>query len=386
MRILVIAPMPSHPAIQGSRQRAFDLCRAFQRRGAQITFLYWAAEGLGGDAHALMRRAWDDVVVVPLDDFRERRSFEPFFGIDDWYDEKIGREVEKLCATRHFDLCVVNYVWLSAAFENLPPDCLRMIDTHDLFGGRADHFHVRNASPEWYYTSVSEEKTGLDRADIVVAIQDAEEVLLRQRTRADVMTIGFLSPPVPTVRCEEPVEGLVTIGYIGSSNPFNVASLLEFQAALKGADLPQNVRFVAAGPICDVLRTIVGQPFVLLGIVDEIDRFYEQIDISINPMLGGTGLKIKTIEALAHGVAVVGTPDAFMGIASAVAEHQCRDSAAMVEKIAQILRAPETLQDLRSASREVYRSYLREQRCAFDALYDRLEQHLVARPGVVGVR
>lgn len=380
MRILAIAPMPTHPAVQGNRQRAFDLCRSFQRRGAQITFLYWAAEGLDGNAADLMRAAWDDVVILPPDGFRERRSFGPFYGIDDWYDERIGGKIAKLCATRHFDLCLVNYVWLSAAFTHLPPDCLRVIDTHDLFGGRADHFYVRNAAPDWYYTSVPEEARGLDRADIVLAIQREEAVLLRQRTSTEVTTIGFLSRPIPTLRRAAAVPGRVTVGYIGSANPFNVASVLEFCAALRTVDLPRTVDFVAAGPICHVLRTLNDQPFTLLGIVDEIDHFYEQIDISINPMVGGTGLKIKTIEALAHGVAVIGTPDAFAGIASPVPAHQCADSAAIVAHLAAFLAAPETVADLRDASRSVYRAYLREQRDAFDDLYDRVERHLAAQP------
>lgn len=380
MRILAIAPMPTHPAIQGNRQRAFDLCRAFQRRGARITFLYWAAEGVDGDVVGLMRTAWDDVIIMNPDGFQERRSFDPFFGIDDWYDERIGPKIAELCATRRFDLCLVNYVWLSAAFDHLPQDCLRVVDTHDLFGGRADHFYARNAPPEWYYTSVSEETRGLDRADIILAIQTDEEILLRQRTSTEVTTIGFLSRPIPTVRRVEPVPGRVTVGYIGSSNPFNVASVLEFCAALKEAPLPDTVHLVAAGPICHVLRTLIDQPFTLLGIVDEIDHFYEQIDISINPMVGGTGLKIKTIEALAHGVAVIGTPDAFAGIATPVPEHRCADSAAIVAGLAAVLAEPATLADLREASRTVYRDYLREQRDAFDELYDRVEQHLASPP------
>lgn len=369
MNVLVIAPMPSHPATQGNRQRALDIGRAFQRHGATITYLYWTAEGLAGDVAKKMGLAWEEVSLVQPHGFKERRSHEPFYGIDDWYHEAIGERVKELCKTRHFDVCIVNYVWLSAALECLPPDCVRVIDTHDVFGGRAEQFYKIGLKPQWYYTSPSEETIGLDRADFAIAIQDEEAELLKTRTRAVVETVGFLARPIALGPRPPGDEDHIHVGYIGSSNPFNVASVLEFCAALERRPLPEKVRLLAAGPICSVLRSIPGQPFELLGLVDELASFYEQIDISINPMTGGTGLKIKTIEALAFGVSVVGTPDAFAGIPTEQPEHRCADADAVVAAIAASCASPETLAASRRSSQTVFQSYLRTQRRNFETLY-----------------
>jgi hypothetical protein len=51
-----------------------------------------------------------------------------------------------------------------------------------------------------------------------------------------------------------------------------------------------------------------------VGPVDSLADFYGEVDAVINPMLGGTGLKIKTLEALAFGRAFVGTASALDGI------------------------------------------------------------------------
>ena len=40
----------------------------------------------------------------------------------------------------------------------------------------------------------------------------------------------------------------------------------------------------------------------LMGKIDSPVEFYQQIDLAINPVEFGTGLKIKTCEALAYGI------------------------------------------------------------------------------------
>jgi glycosyltransferase involved in cell wall biosynthesis len=42
-----------------------------------------------------------------------------------------------------------------------------------------------------------------------------------------------------------------------------------------------------------------------LGFVDDLAACYAQIDIAINPVRYGAGLKIKTLEAMAHGLPLV---------------------------------------------------------------------------------
>ncbi len=50
----------------------------------------------------------------------------------------------------------------------------------------------------------------------------------------------------------------------------------------------------------------------------ELKALFQQADVLVCPLTGGTGIKIKTLEAMAYGKAVVGYPNAFRGIP---AEH-----------------------------------------------------------------
>ena len=371
MHVLAIAPMPTHAPTQGNRQRALDLNRAFRAAGFKTTYLYWAAEGLTPAALLEMQLTWDEVIVLDPTGFREKRSFEQFYGIDDWYDQRISKTIAQIISDRNIDVCVVNYVWMSKALEDLPHECIKIIDTHDLFGGRAQHFYNIGQRPEWFYTSVTEETKGLNRADIAIAIQDQEAVQLLARTQAEVTTVGFLNAPAVRSRHPRTATDPIRVGYIASDNPMNVTSILAFCSELEKA-APLNIELIAAGPVCNVIRNIAGQPFKLLGLVNHLEDFYQQVDLVVNPMIGGTGLKIKTIEALAHRVGVIGTRDAFVGIASNFSAHNCSDPRDAVIALTQATNSEKSLEELQAASVEVFNSYLNTQRQSFSALLERI--------------
>ena len=65
----------------------------------------------------------------------------------------------------------------------------------------------------------------------------------------------------------------------------------------------------------------------------ESREFYRLIDIAINPMVGGTGLKIKSLEALSYGKALLATEDAMVGINGTDSFHNFASVTDMVEAL-----------------------------------------------------
>ena len=53
---------------------------------------------------------------------------------------------------------------------------------------------------------------------------------------------------------------------------------------------------------------------VLQGYISDIFQFYSQADICINPTFRGTGLKIKTFEALSYGKILIAHSHSITGI------------------------------------------------------------------------
>ncbi|RYI98553.1 MAG: glycosyltransferase, partial [Acetobacteraceae bacterium] len=89
----------------------------------------------------------------------------------------------------------------------------------------------------------------------------------------------------------------------------------------------------------------------LLAQVPEAAAFYAQVDCVLNPMAGGTGLKIKTVEALAFGNPVLGTCDAFAGLPVEHPGHACADVTEVVALMREFAASAAFRQELRLASR-----------------------------------
>ena len=107
--------------------------------------------------------------------------------------------------------------------------------------------------------------------------------------------------------------------------------------------------------------------FDIIGLVDDLDDFYRRIDIAINPMVGGTGLKIKSLEALSYGKALLATEDAMVGIPSNDAYHKAKSITEMVGSLAALSNARYEL--LLKNSKDVFDQYNGEHISNFKTLF-----------------
>ena len=73
----------------------------------------------------------------------------------------------------------------------------------------------------------------------------------------------------------------------------------------------------------------------------------------MNPVEGGTGLKIKTVEALGLGHPVIGTRHAFAGLGARHPAQQAGDAAAVAGWMAEHRASPALRTELLAASREL---------------------------------
>lgn len=88
-----------------------------------------------------------------------------------------------------------------------------------------------------------------------------------------------------------------------------------------------------------------GESVLLHGFVEDLDAAMGQMAGLVNPLRFGTGIKIKTLEALARGVPVVGTSVAAEGIISASRPaFQIRDSPAELAAALVALTEPDAQQ------------------------------------------
>ena len=228
--------------------------------------------------------------------------------------EKYGREAELLNVERTFchdalirlvtqlanasesAIVLVEYVFMSRLLPLLPASTLKIIDTHDVFSFKQKKVVARGVSDTLALTG-EEEAQRLSRADLILAIQPEEQAELEHLSGPEqqVITVGV---DFPVVSCGHAVSGHKVL-FIGSENPMNAQGLRDFlrfawPAVLRAVP---DAELLVAGKVCNTLRS--NHPQVsLLGSVERLDELYDRVKVVINPALAGTGLKIKTLEAL----------------------------------------------------------------------------------------
>jgi glycosyltransferase involved in cell wall biosynthesis len=111
---------------------------------------------------------------------------------------------------------------------------------------------------------------------------------------------------------------------------------------------------------------------------------YQRAEIAINPIWIGTGLKIKSVEALAHGMSLVTTAKGVEGMHPAVV-NACtivHNEAEFAEAVMQLLAR----EDLRRANAECARAFA-DDLLSFEVVYGDLltflDQHARNSPGLV---
>jgi glycosyltransferase involved in cell wall biosynthesis len=233
--------------------------------------------------------------------------------VDDWFDNGLLSQVTRLQNTGGFDTVLIEYVFLSKLATAFPESVRTIIDTHDLMGDRHKIYQNSGMQPVWFATKPEDEIRALNRADAVIAIQEEEAAYLRQRVSGEVFCVGHIgsldSAPLPD-------PGGTRILFVGSANPINIRGLEwflqsafpEIRARIPGCEL------AIAGAASE--GRAWPNAVLALGRIESLTPVYAAAAVVINPVTFGTGLPVKTIEALSYGKPLVATAAGVRGLGS----------------------------------------------------------------------
>lgn len=235
--------------------------------------------------------------------------------IQDWF-APMGfvAEVGRIAESVKPDIVISQYIFFSRVL--LLPDCreaLKVIDTHDLFSKKEATAEQYGIDDYALCLSDEEESLLLKRADSVLAIQVEEKNEIAALVPSvDIVHVG-VDLPIVEQPAGSQVDGRVLI--VASGNEFNVQGVrdfIELSWPMVRETVP-SARLHIVGKVCDYVRT-KDPSITLLGFVADLEPEFAAARVVVNPCRVGTGLKIKTIEALAHGRAHVAWPSAADGL------------------------------------------------------------------------
>jgi glycosyltransferase involved in cell wall biosynthesis len=235
--------------------------------------------------------------------------------IDYWqrYPNGLSEFVAELQASFSWDAVIVEYIWLHRSIDNLKNGTIRLLDTHDIQHKRVEEFASRGMVFPLKITR-DEERRIFDRFDAVIAIQSAEADLIKEMCpQTRVLTVGS-SGHFPVRTPTRPVDGRLL--YVGGYNGANLDGLRRFLHD----GWPEILRQIPSATlhVCGHIdRGFTGHRFEnvkFLGHKETLDDEYAAAAVLINPVWIGTGLKIKTVEALSRGKPLVTTPKGIEGL------------------------------------------------------------------------
>ena len=201
-------------------------------------------------------------------------------------------------------------------FDKLGPNALRIVDTIDVFSQKGSNVVAYGVADS--EMPAADEAKRLDRADVIIAIHHADAGTLKALVpHREVLVSGVDA----TVLENADWPNQPTVFLAGSANLLNVTGLRDFLRFCWPGVLEQvpDAQLRVAGGVGRAAPP--GEPAVtVLGHVPDLTAEYRAARVVINPAVAGTGLKIKTVEALAHLRPVVGWPHNRDGLPDALTD------------------------------------------------------------------
>lgn len=372
MKVVLISGIPILPAHEGNRSRILALSRAIRDLGHDLWVVVMPSGlSMPNDRAAHMAEFGADRFVEispenPLARFIRRFPFRlrrklghilrlpgRFYGtLDGLYEQSWSGPLERLHREHGFDAAMVEYVIHSAALDLFPANVRKIIDTHDSFADRHKPYVAKGLYDYFYSLRSEDEARGFRRADAILAIQQEEADTFARQLGDDpdnpeiAVVNHFLDLSAAPVSNHSPCRAL----FLASRNPANTISAQNFVTHVLPLVLEKlpEFRLVLAGMICEVVDD---HPAVIkLGRVDQLSDAFEQAPLLVNPMLVGTGINIKILDAMAAGVPVVSTdmgarglPDEFR---SSVLTVPATDNEALAAQLVSLLRHEALRRDL----------------------------------------
>lgn len=345
-KILIVSPITLIPYHSGNRKRIRTVCSELMKKGFELDFYYTGYEDEidpgheeffnGRVLHYQIVNDKTSLVDSPFLRFSEvtngiKIKWQKFIrGIFDSFDSaRYNKSLAEYKNIRKFKLLqsevknvkykavIVNYSVYSFYFRLFDQHTKKILDTHDCLTNRYRLFLKNGKKPiEWYSLRYKDEKKAVSLSDVVWAITAEEQTHYEEmidNSSVDILNLRHLVSfrHIPSVGPKKRVM------LIGSDNGLNVDGLKWFTEEIWPSlySKHSDAELMVAGSICNLKEQFKGYAGIsFYGRYENEDEIYSKADICINPMQEGTGLKIKTLEALAHGKWVVSTFEGGSGL------------------------------------------------------------------------
>ncbi len=324
MKLVIVSLCPTHPTNAGNRTGIINQVEALRANNIDVFFLYIYDRPLftmKDDNRALAELSdyWGDrLIIYRVSKLRHiyqlfiqcvRHKFNHgWLKCDDLFPAGVIRCLNRNNVREKFDCCIVNYYFLSKLLvkTSIPA---KAIMTHDYFAYKNMLVGKQNVG---YSTTAHEEAKAMQRSKHIFVVNTEEGIYYSKLSpQSHIYNIfsHFDYHPSAIVynKC---------LLFFSGSNDYNLNGLNWFLDDIFPHIIKRwkDVKLIIGGGICSKLTNMNHSNIELVGYVEDPAVFYQRGDVVINPTYQGTGLKIKTFEAISFDKVVLVHPHSISGM------------------------------------------------------------------------
>jgi len=289
--LLIITEEELWPPYHGFLARFFSLAKAIQEAGLRMVLITRKTR-VNLQIEPMLKGVFDQIIYVPADRF-------PWNSVGSYDVEPFKKATRRVVEQLDPFAVIVEYIWLAPCLDEVGNDALKLIDAHGVVHVRNDFvFHRKILCEKWREIEL------LSRADVIIAIQKNDVDAFRKMVPERKVILVHHHSDVKKLEVAGEEE---TFAVIGDNHPPNLHALswfLEKVWPIITRERPKAVflvygRMAESAPASLAIRPV--------GFVHDLEEAYRFARVMINPIQLGTGLKVKTVEALCYGKTLVTT-------------------------------------------------------------------------------
>lgn len=321
-----------YPGKTGTHKRCLAIIDAFQQLGFQITFISHAEYGpYSWDQESRQYFEEKNVEVVLYHSSPTDQAFvaqaqltnQDVLNLEYHCPPGLAELFKKTYESLRPDVVFIFYAYSSGLLQNIETSkCLTIVDSIDLvslssmlqhkllpllgsppYGPLHTGFDVvREDFFQQFDLSPSKREFELyDLYDYTLTVSQSEADIITKNTRRTKVAYIPITCSLPNIK--NSYAG--TPVFVAANNPFNIQAYLYLTSRvmplLAQIDPKQKVRVVG-----EIAQNLVKADGIdLLGFVSNLTDLYATASCAVCPIIGGTGMSVKVVEAMAHGVPVV---------------------------------------------------------------------------------
>lgn len=391
MRLLWLTSLLPFPLDTGGKQVTFHWVRRLAQRGHRLTLVSCREEGelppqalpgvelasppRSGQGHRKQRLA-----------IRGLFAGQPL-ALAKYWDPRRAAWLEKLLHERTFDVVHLDHLHMSSyglQLQEVSPGPI-VLTLHNvesaLWSQAAEAFRhpLRRALLRSQARKLREtERVALTRFDLIHTLSplDAQQL----RARLPTAQVIAIPPGVELGPCVPEREEAGRVVFVGTMawwpNAAGLRWLCRAVWPIVRRRLPEARLDVVGGELPGRLARSAPPGVHVCGRVPDVGPYLARAQVVVVPLLHGSGVRIKLLEALAWGKAVVSTPLGAQGLEVESGEHLWieEDAEAFAERVIALLRDPTERQRLGRQGRALVRARYRWERgaAALEQAYQRL--------------